>query len=222
MFGGKAKVPLVVRTMTGAGLRAAAQHSPSLYGLTTAIPGLKTVVPSNARDAKGLLLAAIADDDPVIFYEPKSLYFSPGDVPEERYTVPLGKAAIARSGKDATIVAVGKMVETSLTAAGRLAEEGIEVEIVDLRTLSPLDEETILESLARTGILVVVDEAPPRCGIASDVAAIAVDRGFDLLRGPIKRVTAPHTPVPFSPVLEDAYIPSPERVIAAVHAALES
>jgi acetoin:2,6-dichlorophenolindophenol oxidoreductase subunit beta len=205
MFGGKAKVPLVVRTMTGAGLRAAAQHSQSLYALTTAIPGLKTVVPSNPHDAKGLLLAAIADDDPVIFCEPKSLYTVTGDVPEESYTVPLGKAAIARPGGSVTIV----------------AGEGIEAEIVDLRTLSPLDEDTVLESLGKTGYLVVVDEAPPRCGMATDISALAVDKGFDLLRGPIRRVTAPHSPVPFSPVLEDAYIPSPSRVVEAVHSALE-
>ena len=222
MFGGKARVPLVVRTLTGAGLRAAAQHSQSLYGMTTAIPGLKTVVPSNPRDAKGLLLAAIEDDDPVIFFETKTLYNDIGPVPEERYTVPIGKAAIARAGSHATVVAVGKMVQTSLAAAARLAKEGLEIEVVDLRSLSPLDEDTLLESLGRTGYLVVVDEAPPRCGIAADIAAIAVDRGFDLLRGPIKRVTAPHTPVPFSPVLEDAYIPSADRVAAAVHAALES
>jgi pyruvate dehydrogenase E1 component beta subunit len=222
MFGGKAKVPLVVRTMIGAGLRAAAQHSQTLYPMTTAIPGLKTVVPSNPYDAKGLLLAAIADDDPVIFCEPKSLYTMSGEVPEERYTIPLGKAAIARAGTAVTIVACGKMVEVSLKAATTLASQGIESEIVDLRSLSPLDEDAILESLGKTGYLVVVDEAPPRCGIAADISALAVDKGFDLLRGPIRRVTAPHSPVPFSPVLEDAYIPSPARVVEAVHGALES
>ena len=222
MFGGKAKVPLVVRTMIGAGLRAAAQHSQSLHALTTAIPGLKTVVPSNPYDAKGLLLAAIEDDDPVIFCEPKSLYTTSGEVPEETYTVPLGKAAVVRQGGSVTIVACGRMVDTSLAAAKTLASEGIEADVVDLRSLSPLDEDTILESLGKTGYLVVVDEAPPRCGMAADISSIAVDRGFDLLRGPIRRVTAPHSPVPFSPVLEDAYIPSPARVAAAVHSALEA
>ena len=222
MFGGKAKVPLVVRTMIGAGLRAAAQHSQTLYALTTAIPGLKTVVPSNPYDAKGLLLASIEDDDPVIFCEPKSLYTMTGEVPEEHYTVPLGKAAIARAGSAVTIVACGKMVETSLAAAKTLATQGIEAEVVDLRSLSPLDEDAILGSLGKTGYLVVVDEAPPRCGIAADISALAVDRGFDLLRGPIRRVTAPHSPVPFSPVLEDSYIPSPARVVEAVHGALEA
>jgi acetoin:2,6-dichlorophenolindophenol oxidoreductase subunit beta len=222
MFGGKARVPLVVRTSTGAGLRAAAQHSQSLYGMTTAIPGLKTVVPSNPYDAKGLLLAAVADDDPVIFCEPKALYGTKGDVPEEAYTVPIGKAKVAREGSAVTIVGVGKTVLTALAAAKTLAAEGIEAEVVDLRSLSPIDDETILASVAKTGYLVVVDEAPPRCGIAADVVAIVTDRGFDTLRGPVKRVTAPHTPVPFSPVLEDAYVPTPARVAAAVHAALES
>jgi pyruvate dehydrogenase E1 component beta subunit len=222
MFGGKARVPLVVRTLVGAGVRSAAQHSQSLHGLTTAIPGLKTVMPSNARDAKGLLLAAIADDDPVIFCEPKTLYFNADEVPEEPYTIPLGKAAVVRPGAALTIAAVGKTVQTALAAAERLAAEGIDAEVVDVRSLSPLDEETILGSLGRTGYLVVADEAPPRCGLAADLAALAVDRGFDLLRGPVKRVTAPHTPVPFSPVLEDAYIPSAEQIVAAAHAALES
>jgi pyruvate dehydrogenase E1 component beta subunit len=222
MFGGKAKVPLVVRTLVGAGLRAAAQHSQSLHGMTTAIPGLKTVMPSNPHDAKGLLLAAIEDDDPVVFCEPKALYFSGGEVPEAYYTVPLGTAAIARPGRGLTIVAAGKAVEAALAAATTLAEGGVDAEIVDLRTLSPLDEDAILGSLAKTGYLVVADEAPPRCGLAADVVALAVDRGFDLLRGPVKRVTAPHAPVPFSPPLEDAYLVTPERIVQAARAALES
>jgi pyruvate/2-oxoglutarate/acetoin dehydrogenase E1 component len=222
MFGGEIRVPLVVRTIMGAGLRAAAQHSQSLHALTTAIPGLKTVVPSNARDAKGLLLAAIADDDPVVFCEPKTLYFSATDVPEEPYTIPLGSAAVARPGTAVTIVGIGKTVETALAAATALAAEGIDAEVLDPRSLSPFDETALLASLARTGFLVVADEAPPRCGLAADVAALAVDRGFDLLRGPIKRVTAPHTPVPFSPVLEDAFLVSADAIVAAVHAALES
>jgi pyruvate dehydrogenase E1 component beta subunit len=222
MFGGKTRVPLVVRTLIGAGLRAAAQHSQSLHGMTTAIPGLKTVVPSNARDAKGLLLAAIADDDPVVFCEPKTLYFTAGNVPEEPYTIPIGKAAIARPGSGITLVASGRTVQSSLAAAETLAGEGVDAEVVDLRSLSPLDEDAVLGSLAKTGYLVVADEAPPRCGIAADVAALVIDRGFDLLRGPVKRVTAPHTPVPFSPVLEDAYLVTPARIVAAAHAALET
>ncbi|HWP64691.1 MAG TPA: alpha-ketoacid dehydrogenase subunit beta [Candidatus Limnocylindria bacterium] len=214
MFGGKARVPLTVRTSVGAGLRSAAQHSQSLYNLTTAIPGLKTVIPSNPRDAKGLLLAAIRDDDPVVFCEPKSLMFASGEVPEGDYTVPLGTAAIARPGRDVSLVAFGAMVGVALDAAAALAADGIDAEVLDLRALQPLDERAILDTLAKTGRLVVVDEAPPRCGIASDVAALCADAGFDSLNGPIRRVTAPHAPVPFSAVLEDAYRPSAERVAA--------
>jgi len=222
MFGGTARVPMVVRTLIGAGFRAAAQHSQSLHGFTTAIPGLKTIVPSNPYDAKGLLLAAIADDDPVIFCEPKTLYFQGGEVPEEPYTIPIGKAAVARAGTNVTVVGAGKTVPAALAAAATLAGEGIDTEVIDLRSLSPLDEDAVLRSLARTGYLVVADEASPRCGLATDIAALAVDRGFDLLRGPVKRVTAPHTPVPFSPVLEDAWVVSAERIAAGVRAALQS
>jgi len=216
MFGGKARVPLTVRTSTGAGLRSAAQHSQSLYGITTSIPGLKTVIPSNPADAKGLLLAAIRDDDPVVFCEPKSLLFVSGDVPEGDYEVPLGQAQIVREGHDVSLVAFGRTVRTALDAAELLARDGIRAEVLDLRSLQPLDEAAILATLARTGRLVVIDEATPRCGIASDVAALCVDRGFDLLNAPVRRITAPHAPVPFSAVLEDAYLPSAERVVAAV------
>jgi pyruvate dehydrogenase E1 component beta subunit len=217
MFGGKARVPLTVRTLVGAGLRAAAQHSQSLYGITTSIPGLKTVCPATPADAKGLLLASIRDDDPVVFCEPKSLYFTcRGPVPEGDFEVPLGKAAIAREGSDVTLVGIGRTVHVALEAADRLAAEGTHAEVVDLRSLQPLDEDAILASLAKTGRLLVIDEAPPRCGIASDVAALCVDRGFDLLDAPVRKLTAPHAPVPFSPVLEDAYVPSADRVVAAV------
>jgi pyruvate dehydrogenase E1 component beta subunit len=216
MFGGKARVPLTVRTSTGAGLQSAAQHSQSLFWMTTGIPGLKTVVPSNPADAKGLLLAAIRDDDPVVFCEPKSLMFVSGEVPEGDYTVPLGKAAVVRPGTDVSLVGFGRTVQTAEQAARLLAADGISAEVLDLRSLQPLDEEAILGTLARTGRLVVVDEATPRCGIAADVAALCADRGFDLLNAPVKRVTAPHAPVPFSAVLEEAYVPSAERVVAAV------
>ena len=216
MFGGKARVPLTVRTSVGAGLRSAAQHSQSLYWMTTGIPGLKTVIPSNPADAKGLLLAAIRDDDPVVFCEAKSLMFVSGEVPEGDYEVPLGQAKVVREGTDVSLVAFGRTVQTALQAADLLAASGTSVEVLDLRSLQPLDEEAILATLAKTGRLVVVDEATPRCGIASDVAALCVDKGFDLLNGPVKRVTAPHAPVPFSAVLEDAYVPTAERVVAAV------
>ncbi len=216
MFGGKARVPLTIRTSTGAGTRSAAQHSQSLYSFTTAIPGLKTVIPSTAGDAKGLLLAAIRDDSPVVFCEPKSLIFSNGEVPEGDYEVPLGKAAVVREGTDVSLVGLGATVQTACMAADALAAESVSAEVLDLRSLQPLDEEAILATLEKTGRLVVIDEAPPRCGIASDVAALCVDKGFDSLNAPVKKVTAPHCPVPFSPVLEDAYIPSPERIVAAV------
>ncbi len=216
MFGGKARVPLTMRTLVGAGLRAAAQHSQTLYNITTAIPGLKTVCPSNAYDAKGLLLAAIRDDDPVVFCEPKSLLFSSAEVPEGDYMVPLGKVSVAREGSDVTLIGVGRTVQTALEAAATLAANGTSAEVIDLRSLQPLDEDGILASLAKTGRLVVIDEAPPRCGIATDVAALCVDRGFDYLRAPVRRVTAPHSPVPFSPVLEDAFLPSADRVVEVV------
>lgn len=217
MFGGKAKVPLTVRTLTGAGMRAAAQHSQSLYWITTGIPGLKTVVPSSPADAKGLLLASIRDDDPVVFCEPKSLLFTQGEVPEGDYELPLGEAVLVREGSDVSLVAFGATVGTALRAAEMLGAEGTSAEVLDLRSLQPLDEAAILATLEKTGRLVVVDESTPRCGIASDVAALCVDRGFDWLNAPVKRVTAPHTPVPFSAVLEDAFMPSAAKVVAAVH-----
>lgn len=217
MFGGKAQVPVTVRTMHGAGFRAAAQHSQSLYALFTSVPGLKVVVPSTPYDAKGLLLAAIEDDDPVIFFEDKTLYNVTGEVPEEYYTIPLGKADIKREGSDVTIIGIGKQVNTALEAAEKLASQGIEAEVVDPRSLSPLDENTLLASVEKTNRLVIVDEANPRCNVATDIAALVADKGFDFLDAPIKRVTAPHTPVPFSPPLEDIYLPTPEKVIEAVN-----
>lgn len=216
MFGGKAQVPITIRTMHGAGFRAAAQHSQSLYAMFTHIPGIKVVVPSTPYEAKGLLLASIEDNDPVIFFEDKTLYNTTGEVPEDYYTIPLGVADIKRTGSDLTIVAIGKQVQTALAAADRLAKKGIEVEVVDPRTLSPLDEDTILASVAKTNRLIVIDEANPRCSVATDIAALVADKGFDYLDAPIKRITAPHTPVPFSPVLEDLYLPSPQKVIQVV------
>ncbi|MED4153281.1 alpha-ketoacid dehydrogenase subunit beta [Priestia aryabhattai] len=216
MFGGKAEVPVTIRTTHGAGFRAAAQHSQSLYALFTSIPGIKVVVPSNPYDAKGLLLAAIEDNDPVIFFEDKTLYNMKGEVPEGYYTIPLGKADVKREGTDLTIVAIGKQVNTALTAADQLSHKGIDVEIVDPRSLSPFDEETILSSVEKTNRLIVIDEANPRCSIATDIAALVADKGFDMLDAPIKRITAPHTPVPFSPPLEDIYLPTPQKVIEVV------
>lgn len=216
MFGGKAKTPVVIRTMYGAGFRAAAQHSQSLYSMFTHVPGLKVVLPSSPYDAKGLLIQAIRDDDPVIFCEHKALYAVEGDVPEESYTIPFGEANIVREGDDVTIVALGRMVHMAQQAADQLAEEGISCEIVDPRTTSPFDEDTVLESVENTGRLVVVDEGSPRCGMATDISAMVAQKGFDLLKAPIGLVTPPHTPVPFSGALEDLYIPNADKVCEAV------
>jgi acetoin:2,6-dichlorophenolindophenol oxidoreductase subunit beta len=216
MFGGKAKTPMVIRTMVGAGRSAAAQHSQSPYHIFTSVPGLKVVVPSNAYDAKGLLIQAIRDDDPVIFCEHKLMYDLRAEVPDEPYTIPFGEANVVRDGDDVTIVALARMVRYASEVAEALAKDGIEVELIDPRTTSPLDEDTILESVERTGRLVIVDEATPRCSIATDIAALVADRAFDALKAPIRRVTAPHTPVPFAPNLEKLYIPSPDKIEAAV------
>jgi len=215
MFGGKAKVPLVIRTIYGGGYRAAAQHSQVLYSLFTHIPGLKTVVPATPYDAKGLLISSIRDDDLVIFFEDITLGGMKGPVPEEPYTIPLGKADLKRPGTDVTIVAIGKMVHRALKAADELQKQGKSAEVIDPRTLSPFDEEMVLESVKKTGRLVVVDESHPRCSMAADIAALVADKGFDYLNGPIKTVTAPHTPVPFSPTLEDHYLPNPQKIMEA-------
>ena len=220
MFGGKAKVPLVIRTMIGAGFRAAGQHSGCHYSVFTHMPGLKTVVPSTPADAKGLLAASIRDDDPVMFFEHKLLYDTAGEVPEGEYLVELGRADVKREGDGVTVVAIGRMVQLALEAAETLAGEGAEVEVVDPRTLSPLDEDAILASVRKTRRLVVVDEDNPRCSMATDIAALVATTAFDDLDAPPQMVTAPHTPVPFSPVLEDFYLPSPERIAEAVRATL--
>jgi pyruvate dehydrogenase E1 component beta subunit len=216
MFGGKTKTPLVVRSMIGAGFRAAAQHSQTLHAMFTHVPGLKVVMPSNAYDAKGLLIQAIRDDDPVIFLEHKLLYDTEDDVPDESYAIPFGEANITRDGDDVTIIALSAMVRKANEVADMLAKAGVSVEVVDPRTTSPLDEATILESVSRTGRVVIVDESPPRCSVAADFAALIADKAFGSLRAPIKCVTAPHSPVPFSPALEDVYIPSVDRIEAAV------
>ncbi|MDE2442013.1 MAG: alpha-ketoacid dehydrogenase subunit beta [Betaproteobacteria bacterium] len=212
MFGGKAKTPLVMRSMIGAGLRAGAQHSQTLHPWLTSVPGLKVVMPSNAYDAKGLLIQAIRDDDPVVFLESKVLYDTVDEVPDEAYRIPFGEANVVREGKDVTIVAFGAMVPRAMVAAAALAKAKISAEVIDPRTTSPLDTETILESVAKTGRLVVVDESPPRCSLAADVAAFVAQHGFASLKAPIQQVTCPHVPVPFAPALEDAYVPSPEAI----------
>jgi pyruvate/2-oxoglutarate/acetoin dehydrogenase E1 component len=221
MFGGKAVTPVVIRTMWGAGLRAAAQHSQSLLPIFTHIPGLKVVAPSTPYDAKGLLIQAIRDDDPVMFCEHKMLYDVTGEVPEESYAIPFGEANVVREGGDVTIVAIGKLVHTAVDAANALASEGVECEVIDPRTTSPLDTDTILESVEATGRLVVVDEATPRCSLASDISGIVAQEAFGSLRAPVQMVTAPHTPVPFADSLEDLYIPDAQKITNAVKTVVE-
>lgn len=216
MFGGKAKISMVLRTVCGAGFSAAAQHSQSLHAIFAHVPGLKVVMPSTPYDAKGLLISSIEDDDPVIFIEHKALYAVKGEVPEEPYSIPLGEADVKREGKDVTIVATAAMVHKSLEVAEKLEKDGISVEVVDPRTIVPLDVDTIINSIKKTGKLVVVDEGYPRCGFATDVAALAVNKAFDSLKAPVKIVTPPATPVPFSPALESEWIPSTEKIEKAV------
>lgn len=216
MFGGKATCPVTIRTQIGAGVSAAGQHSGCHYSVFAHMPGIKCVIPSTPADAKGLLLSAIRDDDLVMFFENKVLYGMKGEVPEGNEGIPFGVADIKRAGDDVTIVALSRMVQQSLAAADLLAAEGIEAEVIDPRTISPLDEDTILASVARTHRLVIVDEDNPRCSAAADIAAMVADKGFDTLDAPIKLVNAPHTPVPFSPPLEAFYVPSPERIADVV------
>jgi acetoin:2,6-dichlorophenolindophenol oxidoreductase subunit beta len=220
MFGGKATVPLVIRTMYGAGLRAASQHSQSLYPIFTHIPGLKVVIPSSPYEAKGLLIRAIRDDDPVIFCEHKMLYDETEEVPDEAYAIPFGEANLTREGEDVTIVAIGRMVKFANEAADRLAAQGLACSVIDPRTVSPLDEETILESVKETGRLVVVDEASPRCNVATDIVALVATKAFNALKAPVSIVAPPHTPVPFSPALEDAYVPSRANIETAALAVM--
>jgi pyruvate dehydrogenase E1 component beta subunit len=220
MFGGKARIPLTIRTMVGAGFRAAAQHSDSIYSTFVHFPGLKVVAPATPADAKGLLAAAIRDDDPVIVCENKVLYDTKGEVPEGEYVIPLGLADVKRPGSDVTIVAISRMVLHALQAADDLAREGINAEVVDLRSLAPLDEATVLDSIRKTGRLVVVDEDNPRCSVAGDIATLAATQALEYLNAPVKLVTAPHTPVPFSPALEDFYVPSPARIATAAREAM--
>lgn len=217
MTGGQVKVPLVIRTAAGAGIGAAAQHSERTEAWFVHIPGVKVVYPSTPADAKGLLKTAIRDDNPVLFFEHKVLYNSKGEVPEEKdFLIPFGKADIKRAGKDITVVATGILVTHALKAAEELAKEGIELEVIDPRTLVPFDKETVLNSVKKTGKLIITTEETKRGSFASEVAAVVAEEGLFFLKQPIKRVCAPDTPVPFSSVLEKAYIPSSEKIIAAV------
>ena len=216
LSGGKSAFPLVVRIKSGAGFGAGCQHSHNLEAWAAHCPGLKVVMPSTAADAKGLLKSAIRDDNPVIFIEHMGLYFAPMPVPEEEYLTPLGKAEIKRKGKDLTIVTWSGMLGVAMGAAEKLSREGIETEIVDLRTLTPLDRETILASVARTGRLIVLHEATRTGGFAGEIAAVVMEEGFRFLKAPLRRVTGPDIPVPASPPLEKFYIPDVDDLIKAV------
>ncbi len=216
MSGGRARVPLTMITHIGAGVGMAAQHSKVLYSLFAHIPGLKVVAPSSAYHAKGLLTAAIRDDDPVVFCAHKLLLGQTEPVPEEAYEFPIGKARIVREGKDVTLIAASLMTSVCERAAKALEADGVDAEVVDLLSISPLDRETVLASVRKTGRAVVVDEGFPRCGLATDVAALIAEQAFDHLDGPVKMVTAPHAPVPFARPLELAFMPGPDRVREAV------
>jgi pyruvate dehydrogenase E1 component beta subunit len=216
LFGGSATVPLTITTGGGGGLSAAAQHSQSLEALICHIPGLKVVHPSNPYDMKGLMTACIREDNPTILVKHKRLLGMQGEVPEEPYVVPLGSAKITRPGTDVTVVAWGRMANEALDAAERLAADGIDVEVIDPRTLQPLDTDTIIESVRRTNRAVVVHEAVRFGGLGAEVAAQIQEHAFDYLDAPVARLAAPFSPVPFSPALEQHYLPSADRIAAEI------
>lgn len=217
MFGGKGKVPMVLRTNIGAGRGTAAQHSQSFHSLFMHVPGLLVAVPATPQDAKGLLIEAIRNDNPVIFVEHKRLYNTKGPVPEEMYTIPFGKAEVKRSGADVTVVATHALVLSALEAAEEAAGSGIDVEVVDPRTITPLDKETILASVRKTGRLLVADEDNKTCGFGAEIAAIAAEEAFEYLKAPILRACSPDTPVPFSPPLEKRYIFGKEQLLSSIN-----
>ena len=216
MYGGKGSVPMVVRTPGGSGTGAAAQHSQSLEAWTAHIPGLKVVQPATAYDAKGLMKTAIDDNNPVIFYEHKLLYKTTSHVPVQLYSIPLGVADVKRKGTDVTVVATSIMVHKTLDAAKELDKEGIQIEVVDPRTLVPLDEETIIQSVAKTGRLIVVHEAVKRGGYGGEIASIVAEKAFHHLKAPIKRLGGVEAPIPFNKELEKLAIPQVTDIILAV------
>ena len=221
MFGGDVSVPLTLTTAGGAGLSAGPQHSQSLEAWLAHVPGLKVVLPSSPYDVKGLMVAAVRDDNPVVVVLNKRMLGSRGPVPEEIYEIPLGQANVLRPGRDVTVIALGRMVPESMTAAEELAKEGTQVEVIDLRTVQPLDSATILDSVRRTNRALVVHEAVTFGGIGAEVAAQIQEEAFDYLDAPVLRIGAPFAPVPFSPVLERAYIPDANRIVAGVQRLLE-
>lgn len=216
MSGGQADMPITFRAVCGAVGSAAAQHSETVYSQFMSVPGLKIVVPSDVYDMKGLLKSAVRDNNPVLVFEHLKLGRSKQAVPDDEYVVPLGQAAVKREGTDVTVVAVGYMVSRALKAAEALAADGVSVEVVDPRSLIPLDEDTLLKSVAKTQRVLVVDEGHLRCGAAAEIAAVIADKGFDFLDAPVKRLTAPDVPVPFSPPLEKFVLPDDKKIVAGV------
>jgi pyruvate dehydrogenase E1 component beta subunit len=221
MFGGVLEMPLVIRAPIGAYLSAGAQHSNSFESLFSFVPGIKVVTPATPYDAKGLLKSAIRDNNTVLFFEHKKLYGVKGPVPEEEYTIPLGESAVVREGSDVTIVTYAYMVSFCLKAAEKLAAQGINVEIIDLRTVDPLDEKKFLESIQKTHRLVVVQETWRECSVSSEIAAIAAEKALYYLDAPVIRVTSEDVPMPFSPVLEERVLPSVDKIINAVNRVME-
>ncbi len=220
MSGGQARLPITFRTLYGAAGGAAAQHSETVYPHLLPVPGLKIVVPSGPADMKGLLKSAIRDDNPVVVFEHAALGRLREEVPDGDYLVPIGKASVKREGKDVTLVAIGAMVPRAMAVAGRMAKDGVEVEVIDPRSLAPLDEETLLNSLGKTNRMVIVDEAHLHGSAASEIAATMAEKGFDLLDAPIRRVAALDVPIPFSRPLELAVIPDEQRIEAAVRSVI--
>ena len=216
MFGGQSSVPMVVRTPHGGGISAGPQHSQCLEAWFAHVPGLKVVCPSNPADAYGLLKSAIADPDPVVFVENKALYALKGDVPDEPFSLPIGQASIVRQGQDATVVTYGGMVSRALQAAETLAKEGVSIEVIDLRSIQPWDEATVLASLSKTHRLLIAHEAVEAFGVGAEIAARMADVGFDELDAPIMRVAAPFVPVPFAPGLEKQYQPNADKIVESV------
>jgi pyruvate dehydrogenase E1 component beta subunit len=221
MTGGQVSVPMVIHTTMGAGRRSAAQHSQSLHAWFAHIPGLQVVVPSTPYDTKGLLKTAIRSNGPVIFYDDKMMYKLKGPVPEEEYLIPMGVADIKREGTDVTVVATSSMVQVALEAADRLSKEGVSVEVVDPRTVKPLDMDTIIASVQKTHRAVVIDEAYLSFGVTGEIASQIADKAFDYLDAPVKRYGAMDVPVPFSPALEDLTIPNTDGLIALVRGVME-
>lgn len=216
MSSGRIKMPILLRGCIGIGHAAATHHSGSYYPIFAHIPGFRVALPSNPYDAKGLFATAIRSDDPVLFLEHKSLIFNRGPVPEEDYEIPFGQARIARAGTDCTVVALASMVGKALEAAEKLAADGVSVEVIDPRTVAPLDVDSVLESVHKTGRLLVVDETFQPCGIGAEIAAQVVDRGFDDLDAPIRRLNGAHAPTPYSPPLESAIVPNTQSITQAI------